>query len=39
MCAVDGKPHYLVCPDSCDETVPFESCSCKVDALVNGKYV
>ena len=38
MCAVDGKPHYLVCPESCDETVPFESCSCKVDALINGKY-
>ena len=37
MCAVDGTPNLLVCPESCDASVPFEECSCQVDALVNGE--
>lgn len=36
MCAVDGQPHYLVCPETCDADLPFEECTCRVDALVNG---
>lgn len=37
MCAVDGTPKLLVCPDSCDYDTPFEECTCQVDALVNGE--
>ena len=37
MCAVDGTPNLLVCPESCDANVPFEECTCQVDALVNGE--
>lgn len=39
MCAVDGKPNYLKCPDSCADDVPYEECTCQVDALVSGTYV
>ena len=38
MCAVDGQPHYLVCPETCDADLPFEECTCQVDALVNGTF-
>ena len=38
MCAVDGTPRLLVCPDTCDsEDTPFEECTCEVSALLNGK--
>ena len=31
MCAVDGKPKFLTCPESCDpENTPFEECICQV---------
>ena len=30
MCAVDGKPQFLTCPESCGPEVPFEECICKV---------
>lgn len=35
-CAADKMSGYLVCPESCSLDTPFEECSCKVDALVNG---
>jgi hypothetical protein len=37
MCAVDGTPKLLVCPENCNDDVKFEDCTCKVDGLVNGK--
>ena len=38
MCAVDGTPRLLVCPDECDPAfTPFEECTCEVSALLNGK--
>ncbi len=38
MCAVDGTPRLLVCPDTCDpDSTPFEECTCEVSALLNGK--
>ena len=37
MCAVDGTPQLLKCPESCDQDTPFEECACQVDALVNGE--
>jgi hypothetical protein len=38
MCAVDGTPRLLVCPDECDQAfTPFEECTCEVSALLNGK--
>jgi hypothetical protein len=37
MCAVDGTPKLLICPESCSEDTPFEECTCQVDALVNGE--
>ena len=39
MCAVDGQSNFLKCPDSCDADVPFEECTCRVDAIVNGTCV
>ena len=30
MCAVDGKPKFLTCPEVCGPEVPFEECICKV---------
>jgi hypothetical protein len=37
MCAADGTPQLLVCPDACSEDVAFEDCKCKVDTLVSGE--
>ena len=37
MCAVDGKPKFLSCPESCDpEVTPFEECICQVDDMLTG---
>ena len=36
MCAADGSPALLKCPDMCAADVAFEDCACKVDALVEG---
>ena len=36
MCAVDGTPNLLVCPDSCDDSVDPIECKCQVETLVNG---
>ena len=30
MCAVDGTPGLLECPEQCAEDTPFEECSCEV---------
>jgi hypothetical protein len=37
MCAVDGTPALLECPDECDEDVPFEECKCQVTKLLTGE--
>jgi hypothetical protein len=37
MCALDGQPNYLKCPDSCSDDTPYEECTCQVDALVSGE--
>ena len=37
MCAVDGKPKFLTCPEVCGPEVPFEECICKVDAMETGE--
>ena len=36
MCAMDGQPKFLKCPEVCDESIPFEECTCQVDDLVTG---
>jgi hypothetical protein len=36
MCARDGTPNLLVCPDNCDENTPTKDCGCQVEALMNG---
>ena len=37
MCAADGSFNLLECPESCDEDVPFEECTCKVTKLETGE--
>jgi hypothetical protein len=37
MCAVDGRFQYLVCPETCDNFMNYEDCSCQVEALVSGR--
>ena len=37
MCAMDGQPKFLKCPESCAEDVPFDDCNCQVDAMVTGE--
>jgi hypothetical protein len=37
MCAVDGQPYALVCPDSCDpDTTAFADCTCTVPGIEDG---
>jgi len=36
MCAADGTPNLLVCPDSCDDSIDPTECKCQVESLVNG---
>uniref|UniRef100_A0A6C0KJH1 PKD domain-containing protein n=1 Tax=viral metagenome TaxID=1070528 RepID=A0A6C0KJH1_9ZZZZ len=36
MCAKDGTPNLLVCPESCDDSVSPTECKCQVESLVNG---
>jgi len=33
MCAVDGTPGLLECPEQCAEDTPFEECTCEVKHL------
>ena len=37
MCAQDGTPGLLVCPDTCSEDTPFDDCSCEVPGLYTGE--
>jgi hypothetical protein len=37
MCAVDNSPQLLHCPETCDETVPFEECKCEIPSLNSGE--
>ena len=37
MCAQDGTPGLLVCPDACPEGTPFDECSCEVTGLLTGE--
>lgn len=38
MCARDDTPSLLECPESCDvDVTPLEDCSCKVNALIDGR--
>jgi hypothetical protein len=36
MCAADGTPNLLVCPDSCEDSMDTTECKCQVESLVNG---
>ena len=36
MCARDGTPNLLVCPESCDTEKNASECKCQVESLVNG---
>jgi len=36
MCAVDGSSAVLKCPETCDTSVDFEDCTCKVAGMVDG---
>lgn len=36
MCAKDGTPNLLVCPESCDDSISPNECKCQVESLVNG---
>jgi hypothetical protein len=37
MCAVDGTPTLLQCPETCDvDTDSLEDCKCQVTSLING---
>jgi len=36
MCATDGTPNLLVCPESCEDSMDTTECKCQVESLVNG---
>ena len=36
MCAADGTPGLLECPEQCSEDTPFEECTCEVKGLMAG---